>query len=70
MITNQDDLKLGECVCVIRNKFTGKERLVKGSVDRVPYKKNASADSRKKYGKNLVYVIYYSNEEVVGFYQD
>ena len=70
MILNADDLKLGDCICVIRNKYTKEERLAKGSVALVPYKKSASKTLRQKYGKHLVYVIHRDYEEIVGYFQD
>lgn len=70
MITDIDKLLPGNCICVIRNKHTGKERLAEGSVSPVPYTKNASKEVKKKYGKNLVYVIYRDYEFIVGYYQN
>ncbi len=69
MIKDKDKLHLGDCTCVIRNKDTGKTRLANGSVARIPYTKYATKEDRKKYGKNLVYVIYYNSEDVIGYYQ-
>ena len=45
---NIDRLRLGDVTCVIRDKITGKERTAEGTVARVPYKKDASAEVRKK----------------------
>ena len=70
MIKDKDKLHLGDCTCVIRNKYTGEERLAEGTVARVPYKKNASKEAKQKYGKNMVYVIYRNSEDIVGFYQE
>lgn len=66
---NIDRLRLGDVTCVIRDKITGKERTAEGTVARVPYKKDASAEVRKKYGKNLVYVIYRDTEDIVQYRQ-
>lgn len=66
---NIDRLRLGETTCVIRDKNTGKERLAEGTVVRVPYKPTATAEDRKKYGKNMVYVIYRDDEEIVSYRQ-
>lgn len=66
---NVDRLRLGDTTCVIRDKITGKERLAEGSVVRVPYKPTATAKDKKKYGKNMVYVIYRDNEEIVSYRQ-
>lgn len=65
----RDKLMLGNCSCLIRNKYTGRERLADGFVALMPYKNNVSKETKKKYGKNLVYVIHRSDEEVVGYYQ-
>lgn len=66
---NVDRLRLGDTTCVIRDKITGKERLAEGSVVRVPYRPTATVEDRKKYGKNMVYVIYRDNEEIVSYRQ-
>lgn len=66
---DSDDLNLGNCVCVLRNRYTNVIRLANGSVENVPYKKDASLEIRKKYGKHMVYVIYYQFEDIVGYYQ-
>lgn len=68
-IKDKDKLRTGDCVCLIRDKYTGKERVADGSVAKVPYKPNASAETKKRFGKNLVYVIHSDSEEVVGFRQ-
>ena len=70
LITDKNKLKLGDCTCVVRDKYTGKTRLAEGSVAKFPYKKTATKETRKKYGKHLIYVIHGSGEEVVGYYQD
>ena len=64
-----DELKPGPCLCLIRNRYTGEDRVVKGEVSPVPYKKNATKETKQKYGKNLVYVIYRNYEDIVGYYQ-
>ena len=69
-IKDKDKLRLGDCTCVVRDKYSGKERLANGSVARVPYNKTATKETKQKYGKNLVYVIHRSGEEVVGYYQN
>ena len=69
IITDKDRLKVGDCTCVVKDKYTGYIRLAKGGVDRVPYKKNASMESKKKYGKNIVYVIHRPHEQIIGYYQ-
>lgn len=70
LIKDKDVLKQGNCVCAIRNKNTGNIRYAPGSVCKVPYTKNASPETKKKYGKNIVYGIYNSSEEIIGFYQN
>ena len=66
---DKDKLKVGDCMCVIRNKYTGWERVAYGSVVKTPYKKNASQEAKKKYGKNLVYVVYSNNEDIIRYCQ-
>ena len=69
MITDADKLKAGDCIVVIKNKYSGAIRYADGSVSLVPYKKGASKELKKKYGRNLVYVIYCNYEEIIGYIQ-
>lgn len=69
LITDKDKLKVGDCTVVIRHKYSGVIRYADGSVSLVPYKKGASKELKKKYGKNLVYVIYRNYEEIIGYIQ-
>ena len=66
---NADRLRLGDVTCVVRDKRTGKERLTTGSVARIQYKKDVSEEIKKKYVKNMVYVIYSDNEDIVQYRQ-
>lgn len=68
LIKDKDVLSVGDCIVVIQNKYSGDVRFADGSVSRVPYK-TASAEKRKPYGKNLVYVIYRNSERILGYYQ-
>lgn len=68
-IKDVDSLKHGNCVCVIRNNSNGAIRYAKGSVVPFPYSQSATPEIKKKYGKNLVYVISHYDEDVVGYYQ-
>lgn len=64
-----DKLKLGKVTCVIKNKYTGSIREEEGEVVRVPYKKTATAEDRKKHGKNMIYVLHRHEDEFVCFKQ-
>ena len=66
---DKDKLKLGKVTCVVRNKHTGVIREVEGEVARVPYKKTATAEDKKKYGKNMIYVIHRNDDEFMCFKQ-
>lgn len=66
---NADRLKLGDCVCVVKNKNTGRIREIRGSVSRVPYNSKATADTKRKFGKNMVYFIHYASDELVCYRQ-
>lgn len=70
LIKDCDDLKLGNCVCCIKDKYTGKMRYAQGSVVPIPYAEHATSEDKAKYGKNMVYVIYRDNEDIVGYYQN
>ena len=54
MFYNADDLSVGDCMCLIQNKNTGKVRLGKGSVALIPYAKNATSEVKSKYGKSCL----------------
>ncbi|MBQ8430588.1 MAG: hypothetical protein IJX26_01420 [Clostridia bacterium] len=69
IIKDKDKLKSGDVICVIRNKYNGLIRCAEGSVSPVPYKKNATKETKQKYGKNFVYVLYRDYEEIIGYYQ-
>jgi len=64
-----DDLRLGKVVCVLKNRNTGRIREVEGSVARVPYNSKATKETKRKFGKNLVYFMHYDSDELVCYRQ-
>ena len=70
LIKDCNDLKLCNCICCIKDRYTGKMRYAEGSVAKIPYTKEATPEDKAKYGKNMVYVLYRDSEDIVGYYQN
>lgn len=70
VIRDSDELKTGNCVVCIKNRNTGSMRYSSGAVIPIPYTKDATAENKAQFGKNLVFVIYGNDEDIVGYYQN
>ena len=62
LIKDSNKLKLGNCLCVIQDKYTGNVRYSSGAVEKHPYLKNKN--------EKIVYVLHRNNERIVGYYQN